>query len=297
VVWPTQKMDVRDVRSLFIVCTAPERFTGIPFCQELIDAASSVDASAEAASARTPERFTCPTEDVSLSVAGVKAQCVTGGPVQTFTVPEKFKAKAMLVRGIICENGLPYFDPSDPELFGCDNSTGEAVGVYGTVPISYGPEDINHNPDMSQLALTLDGSDWPQITNVELPPDDACAGMNVPGIPEISIKTLQERGATEFDWFVNYPVDAVEQTADGAPETLELSFYVTAGVPSARYVLFDPDDVSAAKSARNLKHALTWEPPAAEDIDKNGTLVHVYAAALDRRGGFDMAQRAFCVTR
>lgn len=302
--FPMLDQSATEVASLFITCTAPTRFTGVPICQEFIDAAQSPDEAVRAMlDDASMERVSCKeTPDAAFAVGTLGAACVTGVPHIDVAVEAKTKVTKKLVRGIVCRNGIPALNPKNPQLFECDPKKGakardvEEIAVYGTIPIAHDSAEENDNPSMTDALFERGGKDWLSDAEVALggddPPlsvlDDDCVGA-------AKANQLHLSDGRDELFKLAFPADAREKV-DGELETLELSAYATAGELSKRFVLFAPD----AKVSKGLmRDAWAWKLSASEreEIRQKGKLVRFFFTIIDRRGGFDVAERSLCVTR
>lgn len=278
-----------DLRSMFLDCTFPAQFTGIPLCQEFIDLAAAAAAAppmemANAADAAAFEPVRCAgTESVTLQ--GVQGSCVNGAPVVTLRIPEDYAGGKRLVRGIICDRGTPFADVRLPELFGCDlREGGKAMLVHGAVPVAMAPAEDNDNPRLEDVRLSLNGRPWDAVDEEALPAEDACRDA------------VDPRGLLAIDAYehtLGIELDAgARQVRDGVVEDLEVQLYVSAGEAGRRFAVFDGADPGEDGV---LSAELPWTAPAVDTLPEAGQLVRLYLVAFDRRGGFDFAVRHACV--
>jgi hypothetical protein len=300
--YPDHAQDDSELASLFYVCTAPERFSGTPVCQEFIDLLKSGgrDASAafggELGAELLPDCGKDP--DRVWDLGPFRMVCVTGTPKLDIKIPDNYKAEAKLMQGIICRNGTPRFELSDQPRLVCDEGRGpsrerEEISVYGTVPVQYDDDTTNDNPRTDGFRLTFgdppemwEASD--ELLDQELS-DEACEELARSGRMLLSD---DHRMAREEEISLGYDAEAREE-ADGKPETLTFSTYTTFGSLSARFTVFRSD----AKPP--LKRAIKWElsDEEREQLKRSSKYVRFYFTVQDGRGGYAITRRDLCVTR
>ena len=277
----------RELRAMFIHCTYPERFTGIPICQELLDAlAEDVDLSLGRSVGEGELIIRCE-EDRMQSQAGVGLTCLSDDLTLTVPVAADFTGRAMLYRGVVCAGGTPFFDPFKRELFGCDGGR-KTVLTHGSIPVSVGEEEDNRNPMVGDVGVTVNGRDWPALEpEAEGELDDIatdCMGL----AEELGLKDLDP-----FEHRIGLEVadDAREQTVEG-PETFELSIYATAGELEPRFTLFDED---AQVEEGILAGDVRWLNEGVDVLNEAGEVVDFYITVRDQRGGFALVRRSACI--
>lgn len=297
--YPDAEQDNSELSSLFYVCTAPDRFAGVPFCQEFVDLATQPGASSGRQGgfagldlALLPDCAKDP--DRVWEVGTFSVVCVTGTPELDIKVPDNFKAEAKLMQGIICRNGTPRFDPKNPTQLICDVPKGqknaEEIAVYGTVPVQRGEGTENHNPSTEAAKIYFHDPPvlW-EASDEELDSelsDESCAELAEEG--RVMSSDGQEETIT-----LRYDADAREE-AQGKPEPLTLSHYTTYGSLSARFTAFKSD----AKAP--LKRTFEWELEDAEhdQLKKiSSKYVRFYFTVLDGRGGYAVTRRDLCVIK
>jgi hypothetical protein len=294
-VYPSPSEDDSELRSLFIACTAPERFSGVPICQELIELAAG------GAPVKTPfdlapgmEAPECDGPGSELEYGPVAISCVQGTPTQLVRIAEDFRAKAKLILGIICKNGLPRFDPNAPTFMRCEKQPGvsdadlASIPVYGTIAVDPRDAEENHNPDIAAATFLFGEGErrWEPLSDEERAElDDDCGDAASAG-RILSSNGAEEQLAIEYD-------DSVREALDGEPEVLEFSAYTTFGELSRRFTVFD------ASSKLPLHSELTWEVEQAErdELGDRSRLVRFFFTLIDRRGGYAVTQRELCVGR
>lgn len=312
-VFPTLEQGPSELASMFISCTAPTQFTGIPICQEFIDAAQSPDEGVAAMLGNAAmDRVSCKdTPDAAFTVGSLGAACVQGAPKMSVEIEDDTKVKKKLVRGIICRNGIPALDPKEPQLFVCDPKKGvskderEEIAVYGTIAIAYEAGDENTSPSLDDVMLMRGGKDWLGDEQA-LADEDGGVAMSDGGVAPLPVTDDDCLDAANAEQLhksdgraevikLAFPAKAREKV-DGELETLEFSAYATAGEMSQRFIVFDEDaDVSGGL----LKDEWGWKlsRKEREEIGSGGKLVRFFFTVLDRRGGFAVAQRSLCVQR
>jgi hypothetical protein len=283
---------------LFYVCTAPTQFTGTPICQELIDVAQggSIDAYAELA--RSRQALDCAKDpDRTEDYGPFRVACVTGVPKLDVKIPSGTRARAKLVRGIICRNGKPRFDDKSPTQMKCDPNEGaasgdlefEEVAVYGTVPIQLSDSSKNENPSFEAAQLFFHEAPllWEASSSEvrDTVSDDTCAEL------AYSDRVMSTDGHEE-KVTLRYDADAREPVNDTV-ETLTFASYTTFGKISERYTVFKPD------SKTPLSRSFTWELSEDErkELNKKSKLVRFFFTVRDGRGGYAVTTRDLCVVR
>jgi hypothetical protein len=276
--------------SLFLACTAPDRYTGVPVCQEIIDAASGKRPPGFGFDAPTG----CDVEPNSKQkVAGIDLFCVTGTPVVEVDVGESIKTNR-LVQGIICRNGVPQFDLSSPTGASCVRNDGasddefESISVNGMLNVELDDSVVNHNPDHELFELRMrsegagDGRPWRPTPSEALPDlvEDCSAA------PQGSIET--NSGHTQVIE-IGYPRDKLED------EDLVFSIYATLGELSRRFTVIEYVPTDATSDTPDL----TWElsEEQRDELLDEPTLVRFFFTVSDGRGGFDVTTRELCVAR
>lgn len=286
VAFPSLDQDTSGLSSLFLTCTPPDRFTGIPICQEFLDAALTADTSDPGAALDLDEPLKCEV-DIAVEMQGIGVACVSGDPSVTLTVPQDFEGDARLIRGVICEDGTPLVDPSDPLLFSCESNRDDAqeIRVHGTIFVEQDKEDRNHNPDPAGFSFKFDGRGWDPIDPADLPPEDDCETAvdedKLLGIQALGTKREKYEIQIEYD-------DAARELFDGEPEIVEISSYGTAGDIERRFTIFDPEDTL-------FEDQLEWKAPGADKVGPDGRLVRFFFSVIDQRGGFALTTRALCL--
>jgi hypothetical protein len=293
--YPKVDEDDSTLSSLFITCTAPTQFTGIPICQEFIDAAMSPDDAVAKMLGKSTQKLSCAgQENMAFTVGTLGGTCVSGTPKLDVKIEAGSKIPKKLVRGILCRNGTPLLNPDNPELFECSRNKGvkasdfEEIAVYGTVPIQLRADLANENPSLTDATLKQSGKTWMPIMGMLPAMDDDCADAAKMGM-------LPSSDGRSVTIGFSYPAKLREKYG-GELETLEISAYATAGEVERRFIVFDPD---AEVKGGQLSHEITWKMSAADrmDVKSGGELVRFFFTILDRRGGFDVTDRALCVTK
>jgi hypothetical protein len=300
-VFPSLDVDRSQIQSLFITCTAPDRYTGgIPICQELIDIASAPGAPLESIELPQgfPETFACDNTFSRPPVGPLSLHCVLGEPTTELVVPRQYRAKELLIAGIVCESGLAILDPTLPGLFGCSEGV-PGVAVHGLIPVQYEPEDENRNPDMTAFRMELErDGEWGPADPASLVPEneESCSSS---ARDEPGDRVLPE---TIGRMKLNLIYDAAaRERFEGEPEQLELTVYATAGDMERRFTLFASDDDGRAVEdavgnvlRRELRDTLDWDSPPLDELPVEGKLVRFFVTLRDGRGGYGQADYALC---
>jgi hypothetical protein len=290
IVSPARDFDVDELSSMFIGCTAPDRFTGgMPICQELIDAALAGEELNDALPMIEGERLRC--SDLQpprrAQREAVSLQCVNDAPVAIFDVPENFEADSLLMLGIVCQRGDPYIEPLDPLLFGCDDSDGgEAVRLQGIMTVQQRASDENLNPSLEALTIQREGVEWLAPDPEMLPPQEGCENDVPEGDPALHSVVPGKHVIT-----LRYDPSAREEV-EGEPEDIELTVYTTAGEMERRFTVFEG---SESGTDGTLESTLDWDPPKPADIPTGGQLVRFFITLRDQRGGFALTERVVCL--
>jgi hypothetical protein len=292
VAFPDYDTSQDELSSLFLVCTAPSRFTGTPVCQEIVDVATGRGRPIGGLFGSQPMGCDVRPDSVQ-TVGGIRLYCVSGRPELEVKIDRNVEADR-LIQGVICRNGIPQFDLQNALGVSCvgkagvDPSEVEQIAVYGTIGISKDTEEENLNPDLGRMRLGLRAEKssravaWNPTPAEQLPEliqDCSQADSSVvlssngyPGVIELS-----------------YPEDA-----ESKDEDLVFSTYATYGDLSRRFTVID------AESGRDPDEPdQTWELSEDERDKSFGEpkLVRFYFTVLDGRGGFDITTRELCVNR
>lgn len=278
---PRTDFDADRIQSLLVRCTFPDRFTGIPICQEFLELLEGDAAADDGPAALGDERFRCE-EPLDFAFAGVGLSCQSGPPVIQVPVEPDFTGDGKLVRGVICDGGEPFIDPTLATLFGCEGGDREIL-VHTEVPVSTGPESDNDNPSLDAIRIELNDVEWTD-TEPDLSRDD----------PNACAEWARRQGLREIDPFthrirVTVKRESVEALADGC-ERLEVRGFATAGEITPEIGVFDGDGCDGDSS-----QVIEWEGVGLERPDEDGELVDFQFAVRDGRGGFALAQRTACV--
>ena len=295
--YPDLKQDDSQLQSFFFTCTAPERFTGVPVCQELLDANQNMGGEnlLEIYRVFRDRSLDCGnTPDMEIAAGSLSFVCVKDTPKLRIPIARNFDAAAKLVQGIICKQGTPVYAADEPSLFKCTPRPGvdpddvESIPVYGTIQVERGPEEANHNPSIDAAHIRFGESEnqWPTLSpedEAELG-DDCGSAARAQDIPSTNGK--DEKIVIEYD------ADARE-VFDGEPEILEFSTYTTWGELNRRFTVFAP----TAKLP--LRSELKWnlDQDLRDELGDRSRLVRFYFTLIDRRGGYAVTSRELCVGR
>lgn len=297
--YPDHEQDDSELSSLFYVCTAPERFSGTPVCQELIDLAQAGARDPSAAFGGAAELLPDCGQDPDRvwDLGPFRLVCVTGTPRLDIDIAGDYTASAKLMQGVICRNGTPRFELADTPRLVCEGrgprADREEIAVYGTVPVQQGAETENHNPRTDAFQLTF--GDPPkmwgpsdELLDEEIS-DENCGELASEGR---LLQSAGHRAAREEEIILGYDADAREEH-EGKPEPLTFSAYTTFGSLSARFTVFRSD----AKPP--LKRTIKWElsDEDREQLKQSSKLVRFYFTVQDGRGGYAITRRDLCVTR
>lgn len=295
-VFPKLTETTQKVQSMFISCTAPNRFTGgIPVCQEILDLATSSGTSVSGSLAKAP-KVGCSSKflmDGKFEIPGVAAvECVTGDPVTEVPVAKDFKASQKLLIGVVCERGEPFIDLSSSLMFGCDKNSGETIRINSLIPVQHSASDENHNPDINALdvkwevTVPIDGglhageTTWATFDPGLMASETNCDPLKNP-------TTLPELDYLEHTMTLSYKSGA--RLDNKQPKDLEFSVYATGGELERRFTLYPASD------DQSLSSALKWTPPDREKIRGRSQLVRFFFTVRDHNGGFATMTRAVCV--
>ncbi len=297
VAFPSVEVSDAELSSLFITCTAPARYTGIPTCQEFIDALSDPEQDiTDAIDGASAADLSCEGNEGMAAVFGtIGVACVSGAPKLDVEIEDETEVAAKLVLGVICRNGTPTLDPEADVPFSCRKGSGvadedfESIALYGTVPIQYDADDANENPDPADLTLTFEGKAWPAApAGADLGGDEDCKDAIEDG-------TVLRADGLDTKIGLAWNADAREER-DGELETIEISAYVTTPEIERRFTVFAPD---FPVTKGELREELTWKMSTSDlrAVARDSKLVRFYFTVMDRFGGFTVVSRAVCVRR
>lgn len=295
--FPSVEQTDADLSSLFVTCTAPTRYTGIPTCQEFIDALSDPEQDiTDALDGASAADLSCAGNEGQSAVFGsLGVACVSGTPKLDVEIEDETEVAAKLVLGVVCRNGTPLLDPESAVAFSCRKNAGvsdkdfESIALYGTVPIQHDADDENQNPDPADLTLTYEGKPWlAPPAGADLGSDDDCEDA-------IEAGTILRADGLDTTIGLAWNADAREEHGDEL-ETIEISAYVTTPELERRFTVFAPD---FPVTKGELREELTWKMHTKEqrEIGRKSKLVRFYFTVLDRFGGFAVLERAVCVRR
>ncbi len=291
VVFPDLDANEDELSSLFAVCTMPDRFTGNPVCQELIDSAQG---RRRGFGLDEPPMGCDVRPDSQQTYMGIRINCVSGTPRLDVRIPESLRTDR-LVQGIVCRNGTPAFDLESPVGARCyakpgfDEDDVESVALYGTIPVVEDADDENLNPDLSRLQLTMRATRSANERAWNPTPEEFLPELIEDCSTVASDIVLPSNGYPEVIE-LSYP----PQPGSEDDEDLVFSTFATLGELSRRFTVIE------AETGRDPDQPdLTWELSEAERDELLGTptLVRFYFTVLDGRGGFDVTTRELCVNR
>jgi hypothetical protein len=292
VAYPDVETTDDQLASVFIVCTAPTRYTGTPVCQEFIDIAQGRQTGLGIGFSQPPEGCDVKANSTQ-TIAGIRIVCVTGTPQLNVPVAKTAKG-GRLVQGIICRNGIPQIDLQSPTGASCRKKPGakesdfEEITVYGTVNIATEPSEQNENPDIALADLSVRTSESSKPQPWTATPADA--------LPDL-VKDCSTASSDVILPTNGYPVviqvDYPKQPASERTEDIVFSTYTTFGELSRRFTVFE------SSGAKVDAPDLTWELSEEErtDLVGNPKVVRFYFTVVDGRGGFDVTTRDLCINR
>jgi hypothetical protein len=296
IAYPEYRSNDDEIESLFVVCTAPSRFTGTPVCQELINAAQS---GSTPIGVSNIFRMSCADDpDALVRLGGISFSCHTGTPRLEIDVDDGYEASAKLVQGIVCRNGTPRADMNSAIGVSCEPNPGadedelDSIPVYGTVPVAQKASEENLNPDLDRLELRLRveysdedrGELWTAVPPEELPDlEDDCTQNSA----------IRPRDVNRELIALRYPFERGDED-----EVLQFSAFATLGELSRRFTVLEPD-ARKRDDPPDENEEIEWVLSKEERADLSGSakLVRFYFSVLDGRGGFDVTTRELCVSR
>lgn len=325
-VFPSLEQSVDGVQTMLIRCTTPTQFTGgLPICQEFLDAALGQDSADVAAAIDMDTRLVCgefPLIAERQEFQGVSLWCLDGQPRAELRIPQGIAADALFL-GVVCEDGAPFLDPSEPTLFGCDgDADAEAILVNGQIPVLRDADaSENHNPPIDALSLEFDSDIKGYLRGDWLPPDEDTDLTESPCERNADDERLRAVVGGRHEIMVRYRADAREELEDGSMERVEITIFATEGEMERRFTLFDELDepVTGPLPGRDedaparFEQAIEWNPPRykpqelwtateQDTFDRIGLrprfqnrLVRFFITVRDGRGGFAMTTRAVCL--
>jgi hypothetical protein len=288
--YPDPAVDDSQLASVFLVCTAPEQFTGVPICQEVIDVARGGSISGVLDALMKGQKINCAdTPDKAFELGPFTVACVTGTPKLDVPIAKDSRGAGKLVRGIICKNASPRFDPKDPTGLSCDGDTEDHIAVYGTVPIQRADDESNQNPNIDATSLFFHDPPIPWQPVAE----DVAAQLNDETcLDEAKAMRVMHSDGHEEQITLRYDADQREEH-DGKPEGLEFSVYATFGKISQRFTIFKSD------AELPLKNTFKWELSEDErkELNEKSRRVRFFFTLMDGRGGFSATSRDLCINR
>ncbi|MEY4579139.1 MAG: hypothetical protein RL701_3842 [Pseudomonadota bacterium] len=296
-VYPDTQTDDSRLSSLFLVCTTPQQFAGIPVCQEILERASAgtslVDlVKVDGKPQKLPDCKAEPNQVYKYDL--MTAVCVANTPKLEIAVPKGVKA-SRLVLGTICRNGTPSLDLTSPTLMSCKAAANvvaseiESIAVYGTIPIQFDDTDRNENPNVEGLSLTFHN---PPIPWLETDADAAATVSDETCLDLSKTKRVMHSEGHEEEITLRYDA-SLRELLDGEPEPLEFSGYTTFGELSRRFTVFRSDAVEP------LESTFTWEISEQQraELNEKSKRVRFFFTISDHRGGFSIVKRDLCINR
>lgn len=216
------------------------------------------------------EHTLCEAADSATGVPFCAREPIFTGPMQgdtaprvAVTVPEEVPFGTRLAALFVgCTEGTPSFAP-EPQDWACTSGEPPLSASFDAL-VARSAEEKNHNPDLTDLVVAVDGEDAP-LTIESQPP--ACADAVSVGEGETVKIEFQLSDA------------AREELPDGETEVLTLSHFSTTGLYETQYTFIDPPE--------DARTDLEFEAP-----EEPGPSQH-YVVVRDDRGG--VAWRTFDV--
>jgi len=278
---------VDDVSTMMVVCKYPNRFTGIPVCQEFLDFAALSPDELKAMFGDLyvvdPSQLRLPCEgNISASALGVTLNCIAGAPELDMPISADTSGD-LLLRGVVCTSGQAVFDPTLPELFGCDGAGEDAaLAFHSRLTVTTQDAAENNNPDPGAVTLTIDGRAFDSL------PD-----------PRVrSHKCAEDPGnlilLDPYDHRVGFEVPrmAREKVPSGGRETWEFAVYTTTGEVLNRFAFISDQDTS--KLGDPTLKTVTWDGTGLVSYGES-RVVDFWITVRDQRGGFTILPRSVCV--
>ena len=276
--------------TMMVECGFPDRFAGIPICQEFLDLASLPPDQLKNMFGDlmvAPGEVHIPCDgNISAEALGVTLNCIAGPPNLEFTVREDVKPGDRLLRGVVCTKGQAVFDPSLPELFGCDGGDEKSALPFHTrLSVSWDGQARNNNPDIAELKLTMNGRAFDKMADPSFP-KKSCVDA-----AQKSELILIDPFDQEIEFVV--PKKAREKLSGGGRENWELTVYASAGDVLRRFTLFTDEDTKDLGDP--AMKSVVWDGSDAVKMFGTSKLVDFWITVRDQRGGFAVLPRSACV--
>lgn len=289
-VGPRGSYKTKNLSSLLVVCSYPVRFAGVPICQEFLDLAALPPEELMAMFGDLtiePNQVHVACEgNITAEALGVALNCITGTPSLEITVNKDTKADDLLLRGVVCTTGQAVFDPTLPELFGCDSAENDndALTFHSRLRLASADEARNNNPDLAAIQMTINGRNFDSEPDASIPKRKCAQYADVGGPLLID----------PYDHLLGFdvPKKAREKLPGGGRETWEFTVYATAGDVIRRFTLFSDDD--ATQMGGSTLKTVMWNGGGLVDYGES-QLVDFWITVRDQRGGFITVPRSACV--
>jgi hypothetical protein len=205
-------------------------------------------------------------------------------PVVTVTIPDAATlagARSLSLYGRICSSSEPTLDAATGRP-GCTMS-GDGTTALVTIAIAAGDDDVNHNPDLADHTLWLDGKPW------------TTAGEDCASLPQVKAGSHEhllrlETMGTDREAFTLMEGDPPRPTQKR--EALQISQFTTAGKLERSVSAVEGDDASDRPRVE-----VKWDAPDADKVAAGGQVVRFTFVARDMRGGVDWTRRTACVVK
>lgn len=176
----------------------------------------------------------------------------------------------------VCERTTPEFDPRSSS-FDCGSE--RPLSAYLRAAVG---ADDNHNPDLSDDLLEIDGEPWSAAPLADT--GSECAELDLPQVELGDPAKIR----FELDGDDRQPIDADEDAYNAQPaETLVVSHMAT--LPGLERVFS-----AIEHDADNAEFELEFELDEDSDLPRDGRVVTVTLIARDERGGVGWINRQLC---
>lgn len=298
---PEDSYSPDSISSMVIECTYPDRFTGIPICQEFLDLAELSSEALEEmfgvaslGSIAVPSQLSCDGPS-SNRAAGVNLSCFEGAPRFVVGTKDIIENRDILLRGVVCTEGTAAFDASAPSLFTCiDGSSEHTHAFHSRIAVADSKAAENHNPDLESLVLEINGR--PFNYNRHATTEDEQAEDTA---IRCSSESMESSGFSldpyEHRITLRVPDEAREELPGGGREPFELSIFTSHGEVNRRFTLFSDDSAATERDSTGaLLRSVTWT--AADTVSSGESQwVDFWITVRDQRGGFASLRRSACV--
>ena len=202
-----------------------------------------------------------------------------------FRLPSKLDAGDEWVAFLgLCTDDAPEFNINSSS-FRCQDET-PLVGFYRALVVSIDAVEasnsgVNHNPNLDQQQLLIDGKDWP-VAAQPPQPGEPCGGASLVSVKLGSSTPVELR-------LLNDDREPLEDEGYGDNQRESLVFTEVATEDGLERAFLAIDHDSDRNSVKNVFNAVDLE------LDEDGRRVAFYLTALDERGGLSWLTREFCL--